>query len=139
HGLEGKFVAMYSGNLSIAHPLETVLQAAEQLRHRDDVVFLFVGGGLGRREVEEFAAWHPNANIRLLPYQPREKLRESLSAADVHLVSMGNAMVGIVHPCKIYGAMACGRPVLLIGPRASHAGELIERHHCGWRIDHGNV
>ena len=33
-------------------------------------------------------------------------LRESLSAADVHVVSLGADMVGIIHPCKVYGAMA---------------------------------
>ncbi len=54
HGLDGKFVVMYSGNMSIAHPLQTVLQAAEQLGHRRDVVFLFVGGGLARRDIERF-------------------------------------------------------------------------------------
>lgn len=139
HGLDGKFVVMYSGNMSIAHPLETVLQAADQLRHRDDVVFLFVGGGLARRDVERCVQEHGATNIRLLPYQPREFLQQSLAAADVHVISMGDDMVGIVHPCKIYGAMACGRPVLLVGPCASHAGELIDHHEIGWQIDHGNV
>ena len=139
HGLDDKFVVMYSGNMSIAHPLQTVLRAAEQLRHRDDVVFLFVGGGLARCDVQRFIRERGGTNVRLLPYQPRESLRQSLSAADVHLVSMGDAMVGIVHPCKIYGAMACARPVLLVGPRASHAGELLDRYAIGWRFDHGNV
>jgi glycosyltransferase involved in cell wall biosynthesis len=139
HGLDGKFVVMYSGNMSTAHPLRTILDAAERLRDRHDLLFMFVGGGQGRKEVEQFLAEHDPGNIRLLPYQPLHQLRYSLSAADVHLVSMGDNMVGIVHPCKIYGAMACGRPVLLIGPRASHAGELLDRHEIGWQIDHGNV
>lgn len=51
---------------------------------------------------------------------------------------MGDDMVGIVHPCKIYGAMACGRPVLLVGPH-SHAGELIDRHEIGWQFEHGDA
>jgi len=139
YGLEEKFVVMYSGNMSIAHPLQTVLRAAEHLRHRDEVVFLFVGGGLARRDVLHYIQRHGDVNVRLLPYQPRETLRHSLSAADVHLVSMGDNMAGIVHPCKIYGAMACARPVLLVGPRASHAGDLIDDHEIGWQLDHGNV
>ena len=81
----------------------------------------------------------PSADVRLLGYQPFERLRESLSAADVHLVSMGNEMVGIVHPCKVYGAMAVGRPVLLLGPRRSHIGVILSTHDVGWQVDHGDV
>ena len=139
HRLEHKFVAMYHGNMSIAHPLRTLLHAARRLRDCTDLVFLFVGGGLGRKEVERFVAEDDAGNIRILPYQPREQLRYSLSAADIHLVSMGDDMVGIVHPCKIYGAMACGRPVLFVGPRVSHAAELIAKHRIGWQVEHGNV
>jgi glycosyltransferase involved in cell wall biosynthesis len=102
-------------------------------------VFVFVGGGLGKRAVEEAIETHKPANILSLPYQPLERLHFSLSAAGVHVVTLGNNMVGIIHPCKIYGAMAVGRPVLLIGPRPSHAADIIERHGIGWRIDHGDA
>jgi hypothetical protein len=37
-GLDGKFVAAYVGTIGMAHGLDTVLAAAERLRHRDDVV-----------------------------------------------------------------------------------------------------
>jgi len=139
HGLGNKFVLMYSGNMSPAHPLDTVLQAALRLQHREELIFLFVGGGLGRQHVQDFVDHHHPANVRLLPYQPLEWLRYSLSAADVHLVSVGNKMVGVAHPCKAYGAMACAKPLLLLGPRASHVGELIERLGIGWQIDHGQI
>jgi glycosyltransferase involved in cell wall biosynthesis len=62
-----------------------------------------------------------------------------LSAADLHVVTLGSNMVGIIHPCKIYGAMAVGRPVLFVGPTPSHAADLLERHRLGWRVDHGDV
>ena len=139
YGLDGKFVFMYSGNMSIAHPLDTILDAALRLRDRKDVEFLFIGGGLGARGVQEFIERHRVFNVRLLPYQPLDRIRYSLSAADVHLVSMGDEMVGIVHPSKIYGAMACARPSLLVGPSDSHVGELIRRHQIGWQVDHGGV
>ena len=35
HGLDGKFVVMYSGNHSPCHPLTTLLEAAQRLRERD--------------------------------------------------------------------------------------------------------
>ena len=139
HDLEDKFVLMYSGNLSPSHPLTTILEAARRLRGEPNVVFMFIGGGLARPVIEAFIEREGLDTVRLLPYQPLEQLRLSLSAADVHLIAMGEAMVGIVHPCKLYGAMAVARPVLLLGPRQSHAGQIIQEHGIGWQVDHGDV
>jgi colanic acid biosynthesis glycosyl transferase WcaI len=54
-------------------------------------------------------------------------------------VCMGNDMVGIVHPCKVYGAMGVSRPVLFFGPAESHIGELLQQHQFGWRVSHDDV
>lgn len=139
HGLDGKFVFMYSGNHGLTTPVTTVLQAALKLRHRGDLVFMFIGGGHGKKDVERTIREHNPPNILSLPYQPIEDLRFSLSAADVHLVTMGDAVVGAIHPCKIYGAMRVGRPVLLVGPEPCHATDLIAQARCGWRIANGDV
>jgi hypothetical protein len=53
-----------------------------------------------------------------------DQLSSSLSAADLHVVVMGDAFVGIVHPCKIYNIMAVGAPALYIGPEPSHISDL---------------
>ncbi len=138
HGLEGKFVLMHSGNHSPSHPLDTFLQAAEQLRERDDIVFMFVGGGCGKKVVDT-AIEEGATNVVSLPYQPKEQLKNSLSAADVHLVSMGSEMVGVVHPCKVYGAMAVARPVLVLGPAECHATELAGFERYGHHVVHGDT
>lgn len=139
HDLDGRRVVMYSGNLSPVHPLDTILQAARELLDDPRLLFLFVGDGGQRGRVEEAVRRDGLANVRLLPYQPLEELRYSLSAADVHLVVMGATMVGIVHPCKVYGAMAAARPILYLGPERSHIGELVGKLDIGWQIDHGDV
>jgi glycosyltransferase involved in cell wall biosynthesis len=139
HNLAGRVVVMYSGNHSLASPVTTLVETALRMRDDPRFIFVFVGGGIGKRVVERAIHAHKPSNILSLPYQPLERLHFSLSAADVHVVTLGEDMVGIIHPCKIYGAMAVGRPVLLIGPRPSHAADIIERHEIGWRIDHGDV
>lgn len=139
HGLQGKRVVMYSGNLSPVHPLDTILQAARILREDPRLVFLFIGAGGQRAAIEETIRRDRLEHVHLLPYQPLGELRYSLSAADAHLVSMGNDMVGIVHPCKVYGAMAAARPVLYLGPRQSHIGEMVARFDMGWQVEHGDV
>jgi colanic acid biosynthesis glycosyl transferase WcaI len=138
HALERKFVVMYSGNHSPANPLTTLLDAAERLKELPNMVFMFIGGGGGKKEVEERIATGAT-NIRSLPYQPLNEIKYSLSAADLHVVSIGNEVVGIVHPCKVYGALAVSRPILLLGPSPSHVSDLIERTHVGWHVNHGDV
>lgn len=135
HGLDGKFVVMYSGNHGPSNPLATALGAADRLRDDPRFAFVFVGGGIGKAEVDAAAG----PTILSLPYEPLERLRYSLSAADVHLVTLGDEVVGIVHPCKVYGAMAVERPVLLVGPEESHVGDLLGREPMGWRVAHGDV
>jgi len=139
HGLSDKFVVMYSGNISPAHPITTILEAAKRLQDDPQLVFLFIGGGNGKKQIDAFIDREKVSNVRTLPYQPLEMIKYSLSAADVHLVAMGNEMVGIVHPCKVYGAMAVGRPILFLGPRLSHIGEILDTHEIGWQVDQGDV
>lgn len=138
-GLEGKFVVMYSGNHSVAHPLETFIEAATLLRQREDIVFYFIGGGVAKRGVELAVAERNLPNVRCRGYLPLNEIRYSLSAADLHLVSMGPAMVGCVHPCKAYGALALHRPLLVAGPADSHVGDMLAATGAGWRVDHGDA
>lgn len=139
HGLEGKFVVMYSGNHGMASPVTTVLNAALRLRERTDIVFMFIGGGVCKHEIDRAIQEQKPENIRSLPYQPMDRLRYSLSAADLHLVSIGDSVVGIVHPCKVYGAMAVARPVLLLGPDPSHVSDIVREQGIGWQVAHGDV
>jgi colanic acid biosynthesis glycosyl transferase WcaI len=125
NGLDGKFVVMYSGNHSPCHPLDTLLQAARKLAHDPSIVFCFVGGGSEFRKIQENQPSLPN--VRCLPYQPLSRLSGSLSAADLHVVVMGNAFVGLVHPCKIYNILSVAAPVLYIGPRPSHLSEMLDK------------
>ncbi len=138
HRIADKFVVMYSGNHALQHPLQTLLGAAALLEDNEGIVFVFIGGGAGKEQVNERVAAGA-ANILSLPYQPVDMLDASLGAADLQVVSMGDEVVGIVHPCKIYGAMAVGKPLLFFGPEESHAGEIVEDNKIGWRIDHGDV
>lgn len=135
HGLEGKRVVMYSGTLGPSNPVSTLLAAAEQLEDDPRVVFLFVGGGTGMAEVKS----RRRPNVRCLPYEPLSRMRYSLSAGDVQVVSLGDEMAGIVHPCKVYGAMGIARPILFLGPPDSHVSEMMAQADFGWQVRHGDV
>ena len=134
-GIKNERVLLYAGNHSIVHPLDGLLAGIKQREDWDDALFLFVGGGRGKRTVMELIEQRKGHNMRSLPYQPLENLAGILAAADIHIVAMGPKMVGIVHPCKIYGAMAAGRPILLYGPKASPLGNIVNQHQLGWIIE----
>ncbi|HWW00922.1 MAG TPA: glycosyltransferase family 4 protein [Candidatus Acidoferrum sp.] len=125
HGLEGKFVIMYSGNHSPCHPLDTLMAAADKMKEDGSLAFCFVGGGSEFSRVKHWAEQGGYRNVVCVPYQPLNQLAASLSAADAHLVVMGDPFVGLVHPCKIYNILAVGAPVLYIGPRPSHITEIL--------------
>lgn len=139
HRLEDKFVVMYSGNLSVCHPLDTLLETALLLRDDPEVVFVFIGGGERVRDVRRFRREHGLANVLYLDYLPRSEIKYSLSAADLHTVVMGEAYAGIVHTCKIYGILEIGRPFVYVGPGESHIGDIMAGTGLGWRVEPGDA
>jgi colanic acid biosynthesis glycosyl transferase WcaI len=146
HGLDGKFVVMYAGNHSPCHPLDTLLQAAQRLGRDRNIVFCFVGGGSEFRKIQQLSAnppqSQPAANLLCLPYQPLNELSAVLSAADLHAVVMGDAFVGLVHPCKIYNILKVAAPVLCVGPRPSHLTDILDSlkdHYLCASAAHGEV
>lgn len=137
--LVDKFVVMYSGNLGLAHDYLTLLDAAEQLRDIDNLVFLFVGGGAQLAKLrEEVTQRGLEAKFLYKPYQPEAQLNLSLGVADVHLVSLRPEMEGLIMPSKFYGACAAGRPVIFVGDRDGEVARLLLRYNCGFSVSEGD-
>lgn len=125
-------LVMYSGNLGLAHPFGAILDAAKVLADSlPSAQIVFIGEGPQLAYVQSRVQQEQIANVRFLPFQPREKLAASLSAATLHLASMHDEMVGLVVPSKVYGILAAGRPCIFLGPIQSEAAQLIREHHCG--------
>ena len=142
YGLEKKFVVMYSGNHSPCHPLDTLIGAAERLSQNEEIAFCFVGGGSEFQRVKGYVQTRRMRNVVCIPYQPIESLSASLSAADLHVIVMGNDFVGIVHPCKIYNILAVGKPFLYVGPPTSHVTDIMGLHpgsHLGYSARHADI
>lgn len=125
HGFGERFVVMHAGNHSPCHPLDTLLDAATRLRDNRDILFCFQGGGSELAKVRQRIDEQKLPNVVCLPYQPVERLSAALSAADLHVVVMGDPFVGTIHPCKIYNALAVGAPILYLGPESSHVADIL--------------
>jgi colanic acid biosynthesis glycosyl transferase WcaI len=130
-GAERHFIVQYSGNLGRAHDFLTLTDAAIGLRHEPEWLFLFIGGGINMKRLQAEAARLKLTNVRFLPYQPREYLGDSLSAADVHLTCLLPEMEGLVVPSKFYGILAAGRPVIVIGDPDGEQARVVRSEGCG--------
>jgi colanic acid biosynthesis glycosyl transferase WcaI len=135
-----KFRVLYAGNIGLAHPIGTVLEAAEILqKESSDVEFVFVGEGprydyLAKQRMERGLN-----NIRLLPYQPASRLRELMESGDLHLISMHEDAAGFIVPSKLYAALAVARPCILIGPEQSEVAKVINDFSAGSVVPQGNA
>jgi len=138
-GLDGKFVVGYSGNMGRVHEFETILGAMEALKDDGGTVFLFIGGGAQRPWLEAQARERGLSNVRFMPYQPRERLAESLSVPDVHLISLLPEVEGFVVPSKFYGIAAAGRPTIFVGNVEGEIAQLVVESQCGIAVQTGNM
>ena len=140
--LSDHFVIGYSGNLGRAHEIETLLQAIEAIEARIkcplscSLRWLFIGGGHAFQTMKHEVSRRGLNSVTFRPYQPREHLSQSLSAADVHIVTLKPELEGLIVPSKFYGVAAVGRPTLFIGAPEGEIARLIERHACGVTIAH---
>ena len=136
-GLQDKFVVGYSGNFGRVHEFGTILDAAERLRDRADVVFLFVGGGQRKAWIEAETQRRGLTNVLMKPLQPRERVGETLGVADVHLVSLFPHLEPCSVPSKFYGILAAGRPTLFVGDPDGEIARIIARTGCGAAVQIG--
>jgi glycosyltransferase involved in cell wall biosynthesis len=132
-----KVVVMYSGNHAYVHQLDTLLEAAKILKNNSRFLFVFVGGGVRKKDVTEFKAMYQLDNIIQLPFQPRENIHNSLGSSDIQVVILGDGQVGYTHPNKVYGAMYIGKPILYIGPAESHVSDLLNYSEGNISVQHG--
>ncbi|HET7044366.1 MAG TPA: glycosyltransferase family 4 protein [Gaiellaceae bacterium] len=130
-GLDGSFVVMHSGNVGHAQNLDNLVRASTFLRDLDDVTVLVVGFGARYQETVELAERLEADAVRFLPYQKREVLPQSLSAADVHYVGLGRGLSGYVVPSRLYGILAAGRPVIVAADEESETAQVVRTVGCG--------
>jgi glycosyltransferase involved in cell wall biosynthesis len=139
------FVVGYSGNLGRVHEIDTFLEAMTLLEKtppatapQRPVMWLFIGSGALFDVLQAEVARRQLRSVRFEPYQPKARLAESLSAADVHLVSLRPALEGLIVPSKFYGIAAAGRPAVFVGDEDGEIARLIAHHECGRTVEMGD-
>jgi len=139
NGLVGRFVVMHSGNVGHAQDLENLVRAAVLLRDLERLEIVIIGFGARHAALVELAQGIGASNVRFLPYQPREVLSDSLSAADVHYLGLVRGLAGYVVPSRINGILSAGRPVIVAADGESEPVQLVEIARCGITVAPGDA
>jgi len=133
------FVISYSGNLGRAHVLTPILDLVDALKAETCIHTVIVGHGAQKNALKT------QAHDRLLErciFQdpvPISELGNSLSAADIHLITMRPDCVGTVWPSKFYGIIAAQRPIVFIGPKSAEVASLIAKHELGIAVEPSDI
>ena len=131
HGLQDKFVILYSGNLGATHAIETIIATAELLRGEARFQFVIIGEGSKRPLAATAVTEGRTPNLLLLPYQPAESLPWTLSGADAAVVTLGQGYERLSMPSKTYNLLAAGNALLGISQPPNDLALTIARHGCG--------
>lgn len=136
HGLSGKTVVMYAGNVGFSQSLDLLLAAAAALAHDPDIVFVVNGGGSARETLQRQAAGQ--ANVRFVGSQPKERLAEVLAAADIHVVPLRRGLARASVPSKLYSILAAGRPIVASVDPGTEVSSVLERAGAGVSVPPGD-
>ena len=125
------FVALFAGTIGHVSGAQILAKTAQCLKHRKDILILVVGEGVVKNELETLSRNMGVTNLRLLPFQPAERLQEVQGTADVGLVTLLPESGITSVPSKVLGYMAAGRPVVASAAEQSDTARLVRDVPCG--------
>lgn len=129
-------VVLYSGNIGKKQGLDVILRiAGEMARTRPDVLFLIVGDGVARRELEQMATDMKLENVRFKPLLPAERLSALLGLADVHLVMQRRGAADLVMPSKLAAILAAGGASLVTADKDTELYRLVHENKIGMVVE----
>ena len=108
------------------------------LRDLDRLEIVIIGFGARHAALVELARASGASNVRFLPYQPREVLSDSLSAADIHYLGLVRGLAGYVVPSRLNGILSAGRPVIVAADAESEPAQVVESAGCGIAVPPGD-
>jgi len=134
-----RFVAMFAGTLGHVSGAEILVDVAEYLRTERDILVVCIGEGICKEKMQAEAGARGLDNIRILPFQPRERLVEVQRSADVMLLTMQKSAGNTSVPSKLVSYMAAGRPVICAAGRDTSVSRVVEESGSGVVVPSGDA
>ncbi len=113
-GWGDRTVVLYAGAHGRANALHQLVEAAEHLKSRTDLLIACVGDGPERGVLEAEVRRRGLTNLVFHGPQPKERMPAIVQACDIGLaVLQNNPTFRTVYPNKVFDYMACARPTIL--------------------------
>ena len=126
-----QFLVLHTGNMGKKQDLLNMVRSADLTRFTTDIVWMLIGQGEEREQIEQEIRRRNLGNFRLMDLQPMELLRQIYSAADVLVLNQKATVEDAVIPSKLLTYMAAGRPVVAAISEKSEAARYIREANCG--------
>lgn len=141
HDTVDDFTLLYSGNIGRYHELGTAIDAVGLLEERGhtDIQLLIIGEGARKDELREHVRSRDIENVRFLPFQPRNRLPETLTCGDASLVGIQSEMEGMCVSSKLYSSLAAGIPILAIVGEGDEVAKVVRECDCGAYVPPGDA
>jgi glycosyltransferase involved in cell wall biosynthesis len=137
HHLEKKFVVLYAGAHGMSNDLQVILKAAQRLSDRKDILFLLVGDGKEKQNLQALADQLALTNVVFLPPVPKNEMSVVLGASDACIAILKPLdLYKTTYPNKVFDYMAAGKPVILAIDGVIR--EVVETARCGIFVPPGN-
>lgn len=131
-GLDGKFVALFGGNLGKGQRIENIVFLAEHYLENKDIVFLIIAKGVEKDRLKQIAEEMHLTNIRFMDFMPQKDYLNLTKSVDLGLVSINENYRVPTCPSKAISYMAAGVPVFAMINPGSDYGQWIEDIGAGY-------
>lgn len=136
--LPNGFIVMFAGNLGEAQDLESIMDAALQLRNNKRIQFVFVGDGRKMPFLKEFISINNlQDTVTLTGRFPVEAMSAFFNKAHVMLVSLkDDEIFNLTVPAKMQAYMSASKPIIAM--LNGEGAELVRDSNCGVTVPAGD-
>ncbi len=135
----GDFICLFAGNIGEAQGLDAILLAAERLREKKNIKFVFVGDGRRRENLLSLVDERSLHETVFLPGRlPLDMMPLLMRRASVLMVSLkDDPCLSLTVPAKMQFYMAQGRPILAM--LDGDGADLVCEAQCGIAVAAGDI
>lgn len=112
YNLEGKFIAVFGGNIGLPQELEFLLESAKEYKEKKDIVFLIVGKGAQKQKIVNMVRDENISNVIIKDFMPRDEYNSLLDQCDIGLINLDRRFTIPNIPSKTVDYFKSGIPIL---------------------------
>lgn len=128
------FKILHFGSLGLANGAHTIIESAKLLNNRDDIEFLFVGGGSTEKDLIAQVQNYNLQNVKFLGKFPMKEVSEIVNFSDVSIISFLNLPILYTNsPNKLFDSLSAGKPIIVNS--AGWTKDIVEEYKCGYYVD----